>query len=489
MCRLMLANKTGVLEFHKWLLENPQQAVPSYRNVLTSAWKLNETLPKAAGLQGWLEQMEDCLGGHGNGLALLRGTELVAMVKGVQVSVATTAQMLLTYDYDWAVWHTRYTSSGATNDANCHPFCHNAKKHEMVWCMNGTETPYTTIGRFMNHATDTEVIGKIALELGLSLPEFFDAFTSVFVGTVDGKPFVAKNSGSLVQFKNKNEKAILFCSQLPREVETVLPIGYLWFNGQVLSSSKKQWWEDEDDVWDDDSLTLRHSSFNAHERSYSAPYKSKGKLTKLVQKTHNFNIPTDYMDVHRKEAEMLLPLTAAGMPWYTLRFGSSSATLVGKVLNHVEFAAVVTSMEKAENYARLPESLKGICVLLSCEMSARRTQTVDSYGRTFPKVESVIHALCGGTSDIAATAQKVLSLVDTMMQDKALAPFICGYEESVKALLHQFTTRKLLRYQVGTLLAYVLLSMQDIRDFAGGMLQDEVAATAKETEQNKSPEQ
>ena len=341
----------------------------------------------------------------------------------------------------------------------------------------------------MNHATDTEVIGKIALELGLSLPEFFDAFTSVFVGTVDGKPFVAKNSGSLVQFKSKNEKAILFCSQLPREVETVLPIGYLWFNGQVLSSSKKQWWEDEDDVWDDDSLVLRRSSFNAHERSYSAPYTSKGKLTKLVQKTHTLNIPTDYMDVHRKEAEMLLPLTAAGMPWYTLRFGSSSATLVGKVLNHVEFATVVTSMEKAANYARLPDSLKGICVLLSAEISARRTQTVDSYGRTLPKGESVIHALCGGTSDIAATAQKVLSLVDTMMQDKALAPFICWYEESVKALLHQFTTRKLLRYQVGTLLAYVLLSMQDIRDFAGGMLQDEVAATAKETEQNKSPEQ
>lgn len=472
MCRVMLANKQGVMEFHKWLMANPSANTESSnsRGYYTIPAKTAAVVEQPAdGLLGWLEKMEDSMGGNGNGLALLKGNEVIAMVKGTKLTVETTVQMLLTYDYDWAVWHTRLTSSGTTNDANCHPFHYQGHKHDLVWCMNGTEGEYTKIGKYLDNITDTEVIGRIAVELQLPVPEFFDNFHSVFVGTMDGKPFAVRNSGALVRFKTSNDKAVLFCSQLPSDVEISLPIGYVWNNGEEIAvpratnyMSMNQWYplDDEDDFG---THTVRRGVWTGGKWRYDTPATTKKSSTESKVQ--------GYIEQQRAFVRELMPKTVSGTPWYSVWNGSYTGMMVGRVPNIVELSAIVDKVDKAEHYDKLPAAVKGLCTQLVCELSARASQKHDSFGSVLHRTPDVVRTLAKGVPSLDGVQKGIKTLLTTAAQDPDVAPFTSAYLPLIDRLMRMHEEKPVLKFQVSNLLAYVLLSIADILEYVPDLLE------------------
>lgn len=496
MCRVMLANKAGVMSFHKWLLDHPTaaSATTSYKGYYTiPSTKTRVKDEVSTGLLSWLEKMEDCLGGHGNGLALLKGTEVIALVKGTKLTVETTVQMLLSYDYDWAVWHTRLTSSGTTNDANCHPFHYAANKHELVWCMNGTESEYTRVGKYLGNITDTEVIGRIAVELNIPLPEFFDNFNSVFVGTLDGKPFAVRNSGALVRYKTQDENAILFCSQLPKEVETFLPTGYVWNNGTEISVpratvttySSNKWWTDDFDDFDTRRSTHAVHSGKSKTNAYAldtAYTLNVGKESKVADKAKGF------IEAHRKAVSELMPRTANSTPWYSIWSGSYAGMLVGKIPNVVELTAIVDKLEKAPTYDKLSEQMKGLFTQLVCELSSRRTQKHTYSGVALPVVPDTIVALIRGVPSISEVKQDMKVFLSAVMKDKEVSAFIQPYLPLLDRLVELHEKKNVMKFQISNLIAYIMLSIDDISYYVPELLEENPGLCGDETQENKLDE-
>ena len=93
MCRIVLMNKQGERE-----------------------------LDKKYGLDKYLKFLEEQLGGHGNGFAMLKNKNIIKLEKGVNLDVRDIANTMKNTDYDWAIFHTRLASVGEKNDKNCHPF-------------------------------------------------------------------------------------------------------------------------------------------------------------------------------------------------------------------------------------------------------------------------------------------------------------------------------------------------------------------------------
>lgn len=255
MCRLFLANRKAVLDMHKLLKNLPAK---NYATLYLNGSRFTrETYPQ--GIEDLLFDLEVSFGGHGNGLVLIKDKQLVTYKKGVDFSVEESANLMLTLDYDWAIWHTRLASAGKQNDANCHPFVHvDDDGNILVWAMNGTEMSTVKIAAMLGDITDTEVCGLMVAKLGLPIPEGFKAWHSVFVGVYNDIPFAFKGTGDLCKWL-PDKDTVLFASELPTGIGSVCSYDYSWINGVETEIKRVHSYAnnvgygygfDEDGIWD-----------------------------------------------------------------------------------------------------------------------------------------------------------------------------------------------------------------------------------------------
>ena len=191
MCRVMIAKRENIKKYHK-----------------------EHNLIKL------LRHLEKEFGGHGNGYALIRNRKVIEVKKGVKVTVESCAEALLTRSYDYAIFHTRIASIGDITDGNCHPFV----RGDSVLAMNGTESWLKGLAS-LNGITDAEVILDTIHRTKKPLDKIIDWFleetTSVFVGAVDGAPFVVNAGGSLATY------AGIYASSFPKKIPAkILDEGY-----------------------------------------------------------------------------------------------------------------------------------------------------------------------------------------------------------------------------------------------------------------------
>jgi len=204
MCRLALFNKKGVL-----LVE------------------------KRHGLSKFLTELEESMGGHGNGIAMLKGNN-VQIKKGVNLNVKSIARTLLRAEYDWVIFHTRRASAGNISDQNCHPF----KEGKLVLAMNGTETWVTPLRE--REMTDTEAIAKVVAR-GFDIINTLMGCHSVFVGFYNGIPFVVKPTefGDLEIYSEGD--AVIYASEIPETIGTRYTFtGFHWLYNGILPTSIKE---------------------------------------------------------------------------------------------------------------------------------------------------------------------------------------------------------------------------------------------------------
>ena len=100
-----------------------------------------------------LEYLERNLGGHGNGLVLIKNHKIVFFKKGVSYTVTEIYDELIKNDYDYALFHTRLASIGEINDNNCHPFVNS----NTALAMNGTIVKFFSLAS-KKRISDTEFL-------------------------------------------------------------------------------------------------------------------------------------------------------------------------------------------------------------------------------------------------------------------------------------------------------------------------------------------
>lgn len=185
MCRLILMNKNGEKEIE--------------RNY---------------GLTNYLEYLEMSMGGHGNGVALLRNGKVVYLEKGVNLSVKEIAKVIRKRKYDWCIFHTRLASVGRKSDQNCHPFMIGNE----VMAMNGTERTEALLTKAKD-ITDTEAILSVKEKFNLEIPVLTN-LSSIFVGFSKGKPYVvANNTFNMMLLYKKKDNSIVFASSFPDKMK------------------------------------------------------------------------------------------------------------------------------------------------------------------------------------------------------------------------------------------------------------------------------
>lgn len=190
MCRMILANRDGIL-------------------------KLKETLagiPGCSTLEKYLGDLELRDGGQGNGYALLKDGRVTCLEKGVDLGVETVAQVMERCDYDWILFHAREASTGSVSDANCHPF-RAIGKADLVAGVNGNEKEVAALAKVAGGITDSEFIIRLVAEMGLPLRETLSIYESNFFGFYDGKPFVKKGNRDMLTWKSG--RGIVFASDFP----------------------------------------------------------------------------------------------------------------------------------------------------------------------------------------------------------------------------------------------------------------------------------
>ena len=206
MCRVVLMNKEGERE-----------------------------IEKRYGLSSYFKYLEDQLGGHGNGYALLKNNRIIKFEKGMNLDVRDIAKTIKNTDYDWCVFHTRLKSVGDACDRNCHPFL----RGNFLIAMNGTEHSVSFISKIKG-ITDTEAILDVAEKYHLGLTALKN-FSSIFMGFYKGKPFVvADNTHNIRILKNKN--AIVFASSFPIEFNKDIydtTKCFIWYNGKLPNTLVK----------------------------------------------------------------------------------------------------------------------------------------------------------------------------------------------------------------------------------------------------------
>ena len=181
MCRVLLMNKEG-----------------------------EKDIDKIYGLSKYLKYLEDQLGGHGNGFALMKGGKIIRFEKGLNLDVRDIAKEVKKVDYDWFLFHTRLASVGDKTNENCHPF----RRGNFILAMNGTERSASFISRIKD-ITDTEAILDIINKYNLGLPAL-KCFSSIFMGFYKNKPFVvADNTHNIKIYKNDKNNALIFASNFP----------------------------------------------------------------------------------------------------------------------------------------------------------------------------------------------------------------------------------------------------------------------------------
>lgn len=209
MCRVLLMNKKGENE-----------------------------IERIYGLDKYLKYLENQLGGHGNGFALLKNNKLIKFEKGVNLDVRDIAKSIKETDYDWCLFHTRLASIGTKTDDNCHPF----KRGDTIIAMNGTEHSVEFISK-VKGITDTEAILDLMSKYNLGLTAL-QRFSSIFMGFYKGKPFVvADNTVSIEILNNKNNEALVFASRFPKKFKYNIfePENRFTWNGGRLPKMTKRY--------------------------------------------------------------------------------------------------------------------------------------------------------------------------------------------------------------------------------------------------------
>lgn len=223
MCRLVLMNKNGEREIEK-----------SY------------------GLCNFLKFLEDQMGGHGNGYALMKKGRIIALDKGVKLNVKEIARVLRKSNYDWCIFHTRLASVGSKCDENCHPF----RRGTEVIAMNGTEHSVGLVSN-VKEITDTEAILDLKVMYKWEIPALKN-LKSIFVGFSKGKPYVvADNTYNIKLLNNKKNDAIVFASDFPDKMK------------KNIYEPKKCF------IWNDGPIDMngfkKHKKKKVYKRNYFSP--------------------------------------------------------------------------------------------------------------------------------------------------------------------------------------------------------------------------
>lgn len=210
MCRLLLMNKSGEREIEK-----------SY------------------GLSNFLQFLEEQMGGHGNGYALMKKGRITALEKGVKLNVKEIARVTRKSNYDWCIFHTRLASVGEKSDNNCHPF----RKGTEVMAMNGTEHSVGLVSN-VKEITDTEAILDLKVMYKWELPAL-KKLSSIFVGFSKGKPYiVADNTYNVKLLNNKKNNAIVFASDFPDKMKKNIyepKKCFIWNDGPIDMNEFKKY--------------------------------------------------------------------------------------------------------------------------------------------------------------------------------------------------------------------------------------------------------
>ncbi|MCS7243108.1 hypothetical protein [Candidatus Caldatribacterium sp.] len=177
-------------------------------------------------------KLELSLGGHGNGIAMLKNNA-VTIVKGTSLTTDEAARIIKDEEPEWFIFHTRLASCGKVADENCHPF----HVGNIVAAMNGTEPWLRSIAEELG-ITDTEAFLLLIKEFKLDPFKMFKRSPSDWVGfiKVGGRwePFISV--GSLFCFYRKGQ-TIFLASELPHDVAEVV------LSGQFTGFVKDIPWE------------------------------------------------------------------------------------------------------------------------------------------------------------------------------------------------------------------------------------------------------
>ncbi len=211
MCRMLLANREGLLRLHSAL----------------------SNIPGCGSLEAYLEALELRDGGDGNGYALLKDGNLSELRKGVFLPCAEAARAMLEKEYDWVLFHSREASEGSVNDANCHPFSISLPgSPPLIAAINGNEASLSGLAKVAGNMTDSEFILQAIVRMKLPLFPTLQLFESNFFGFYGGYPFVKKGNRDMLIWRKGD--GIVFASDFPFGMKGLEkpPQNYCWCNGK-----------------------------------------------------------------------------------------------------------------------------------------------------------------------------------------------------------------------------------------------------------------
>lgn len=206
-------------------------------------------LDKEYGVVDFFNFLERQCGGHGNGFALVKDSKILYAAKGLKLTNEEIYKFSKNKSWDYLIYHTRISSAGTVNDANCHPFWN--KKKSLLLCMNGTEGGFAALGRKMNK-TDTELIFDNINSKIIRTDDLL-ALSANYIGFEDGNVFVVNNNRmNCLEFYEDSDSLIL-ASSFPKDykIKTKEMALTIWksIDGEVPENVplKRDWWEAERD--------------------------------------------------------------------------------------------------------------------------------------------------------------------------------------------------------------------------------------------------
>lgn len=194
-------------------------------------------------LEDWFDELEEHMGGHGNGVAALFPDGSFKYLKGVHLSTAfavETLQQWYAEDATHFLFHTRMASAGSICTANCHPHVCG----ETLLIHNGHDGLMPTVATRYGYqpsadATDTEAAAFLANMFG---PESLKPYGGNFLGFYQGKPFciVGDSFWDLykLSFGKQQECGVIWCSDQPKGIIAATDWQAVDLNPMQWSSSK-----------------------------------------------------------------------------------------------------------------------------------------------------------------------------------------------------------------------------------------------------------
>lgn len=182
----------------------------------------------------FLNQLEKSMGGHGNGILFIDGSEITLDYKALTLKNETIVDMLFNNKVglpDWFLYHTRVASKGSIKDENCHPYVNDDKSFALM--MNGTVSDFGAFGKHMGDITDTEAIFKMLDTFNVDL-EVLTELSPRFIGFKNGKVFATNPSG-YNGLHYTEEGGICIASESPlTELWNDLKHNFVWYEGDKL---------------------------------------------------------------------------------------------------------------------------------------------------------------------------------------------------------------------------------------------------------------